>query len=157
MRKIKTILAIGFTLLNVGCSSSVPDPEILYQTYLKVCPSVLKITAYDLKYHGKITANSKTYYFLGYSYAWEVNPNNFRGDGKILVFDDKFKFIGLFAVYGDPEVTITGKRMDLYYPRETEQNQRTYYDFSEGIPKTDMNNFGFNYCTKEEILKFRKQ
>lgn len=149
-------MAIGLILIMLGCSSPIPEPEVLYQTYLKTCPTHLKITGYDLNYHGKITADSETYHFLGYSYVWEVLPGNERGSGKILVFDHGFNFIGYFQVFGGPEVSITGKRMDLYFPRETEQNQKTYYDFSEGLPETDMENFGFNYLTKDQINGLRK-
>jgi hypothetical protein len=112
MRKINSILALGFILILIGCSSSVPDAEALYQTYLKACPLNFKVTSYDLKYHGVINIDSTTYHLLGYSYAWEVNPGNCRGNGQILVFDGKKEFIGYFEVFGDPEVTITGKRMD---------------------------------------------
>lgn len=157
MRKINNISATVFILIIIGCSSPIPEPEVLYRTYLNACPTPIKITTYDLKYHGEITTDSETYHFLGYSYAWEVVPGNYRGNGQILVFDSNFNFIGYFSVYGDPEVSITGKRMDLYFPDETEQNQGTYYNFSGGMPETDMNNFGFDYLTKDQINKFIKQ
>jgi hypothetical protein len=155
MRKINNLWGIGIILIIIGCATPTPETKILYQTYLNACPTPLKITAYDIDYHGEITVDSKTYHFLGYSYAWEVVPENYRGNGQILVFDSKYNFIGYFSVYGDPEVLITGNKMDLYFPDETKQNQRTYYDFSNGIPDTDMNNFGFDYLTKDEINKLR--
>ena len=110
MGKVKIIITIGFILPFFGFSSPIPDLEVLYQTYLEACPPSCKITAYDLKYHGEITTKSRTYHFLGYSYAWEVGPQNHKGNGEILIYSDDFEFIGYFKVYGDPEVTISGKK-----------------------------------------------
>jgi hypothetical protein len=157
MTKIRNILAIGFIMIFGGCSYSSPNAEALYKTYLTACPLNFKVTTYNLKYHGEIKAGSSIYHLLGYSYVWEVYPGNCRGNGQILVFNGKQQFIGYFQVFGYPEVTIKGKILYLYFPDETEQNQRTYYDFSEGLPETDMNDFGFSYVTKDKILEYRKQ
>lgn len=155
MVKLNGMLALGSMLTLMGCASSIHDADALYHTYRDACPLNYKVTDYDVIYHGKIETALETYHMVGYSYSWEVLPGNHRGDGQILVFDHNYAFIGYFPVFGDPEVTITGKRMDLYFPRETKQNQRTYYDFAEGLPKTDMNNFGFDYCTRDEINRLR--
>ena len=122
-----------------------------HRRFVEICPPTVKITRDDVTYHGKVNSDTEIYHLVGYLYSWEVLPGSERGHGKLLVFDADRRFIGCYEVYGAPEITIEGTRVKLHYPDETRQNQRTWYDFAHGVPKTDENQFGFNFVTPKEM------